>query len=79
MFRIKVGGRLSTSFSHPKHGLQRYRSPSTNGNLAISLAKRNFKEHLVGYSVVIFYDNMTAVPYLKKAGGTKSATLKLVA
>ena len=47
--------------------------------LAVLLALRGFLPSLCGLVVAVFSDNTTALAYLKKQGGTRSATLNTVA
>ena len=47
--------------------------------LAVLLALRGFLPSLRGRVVAVFSDNTTALAYLKKQGGTRSATLNTVA
>ena len=47
--------------------------------LAVLLALRDFLPSLRGRVMVVFSDNTTALAYLKKQGGTRSATLNTVA
>ena len=47
--------------------------------LAVLLALRGFLPSLRGHVVAVFSDNTTALAYLKKQGGTRSATLNTVA
>ena len=47
--------------------------------LAIQLGLHRFQLSLRGHTVAVFCDNVTAVPYLRKEGGTRSPMLNTIA
>ena len=47
--------------------------------IAVGLALQYLLPYVGGHTVALFVDNTTAISYLKKAGGTHSATLNVVA